>query len=122
MKAKIHPKYYHNCLVTCACGNSFTTGSTLPEIKVDICSACHPFFTGEMKFVDTQGRVEKFRQKIKATSGKKYISKKKRQQAKLDRSKNSPPPMTLKEMLTVKKSKPKASQPPSSQKSQKQKK
>ncbi|OGD63620.1 50S ribosomal protein L31, partial [Candidatus Beckwithbacteria bacterium RBG_13_42_9] len=45
MKAKIHPKYYTNCKVTCACGNTFTTGSVLPEIKVDICSACHPFFT-----------------------------------------------------------------------------
>lgn len=60
MKANTHPTYYPDAKVTCSCGNTFTTGSTLPEITVDICSACHPFFTGEMKFVDTQGRVEKF--------------------------------------------------------------
>lgn len=65
MKAQIHPKYYDDCKVTCACGNSFTVGSTLPEIHVDICSNCHPFFTGEMKYVDTLGRVEKFQQKQK---------------------------------------------------------
>ena len=63
MKKAIHPKYYDDCQVTCTCGNSFVTGSTLPQIKVEICSACHPFFTGEMKFVDTKGRIEKFREK-----------------------------------------------------------
>jgi large subunit ribosomal protein L31 len=63
MQQKIHPKWYPEAVVTCSCGNTFTTGSTKPEIKVDICSACHPFFTGEMKFVDVQGRVEKFRAK-----------------------------------------------------------
>lgn len=60
MKANLHPTYYHDAAVTCTCGNSFTTGSTRKEIKVEICSACHPFFTGEMKYIDTMGRVEKF--------------------------------------------------------------
>lgn len=64
MKAKIHPKWYNNAKVTCSCGNTFTTGSTQPTIEVDICSACHPFFTGEMKFVDRQGRVDKFKKKM----------------------------------------------------------
>lgn len=59
MKDKIHPEYVE-CKVTCACGNSFVTRTTRPKLAVDICSACHPFFTGKQKFVDTAGRVEKF--------------------------------------------------------------
>ena len=62
MKEGIHPKY-EQTTVTCACGNKFTTGSTRKNITVDICSACHPFFTGKMKFLDTTGRVEKFQRK-----------------------------------------------------------
>ncbi len=64
MKDDIHPKYFENCEVTCGCGNKFTTGSTRESIKVEICSACHPFFTGTQKFVDTAGRVEKFQKKF----------------------------------------------------------
>lgn len=64
MKAKIHPQWFNDAKVSCACGNTFTVGATKAEIKVDICSKCHPFFTGEMKFVDTLGRVEKFQKKI----------------------------------------------------------
>jgi len=62
MKPDIHPKYVE-CTVTCGCGNSFKTRSTKPVINVEICSACHPFFTGQQKFVDTAGRVEKFQRK-----------------------------------------------------------
>lgn len=62
MKSGIHPQYVE-ATVTCACGNSFTTMSTKPEVKTEICSACHPFFTGKQKLVDTEGRVEKFLQK-----------------------------------------------------------
>ena len=62
MKAGIHPKYV-TCRVHCACGNEFLTRSTKPEIKVEICNACHPFFTGEQKYVDTAGRVDKFRRR-----------------------------------------------------------
>lgn len=64
MKKDIHPKWYPNCKVTCACGNEFTVGATAPEIRVEICSMCHPFFTGQMKFVDTKGRVQKFQEKV----------------------------------------------------------
>lgn len=60
MKQGIHPQYYDDCKVTCACGNAFTTGATVPAIHVELCSNCHPFFTGEMKYVDTLGKVEKF--------------------------------------------------------------
>jgi len=63
MKKGIHPDWHHDSVVTCSCGNSFITGSTHKTLTVDICSACHPFFTGEMKFVDRQGRVDKFIQK-----------------------------------------------------------
>jgi len=64
VKPKIHPKYVKSA-VSCACGNTFETRSTLPKIKVDICSICHPFFTGKQRYVDTAGRVEKFKKKYK---------------------------------------------------------
>lgn len=63
MKAEIHPTYYTDAKVVCVCGNSFTTGSTMKEINIDICSECHPFYTGKQKLVDTEGRVEKFKKK-----------------------------------------------------------
>ncbi len=66
MKKEVHPKYYPNCKVSCVCGNTFTTGSTEPEIKVELCSACHPFYTGKQKLVDTARRVEKFAAKVSA--------------------------------------------------------
>ena len=62
MKKRIHPEYVE-CTVTCGCGNTFQTRSTRPEIKVEICSNCHPFYTGTQKLVDTAGRVEKFQKK-----------------------------------------------------------
>lgn len=100
MKSKIHPKYYDDAKVTCACGNMFTTGSTLPEINTEICSACHPFFTGEMRFVDTQGRVEKFQKRVSGAK-KGYQSKKKRKQTQKaqDKKAGDIAPVTLKEML-----------------------
>ncbi|MDD2807122.1 MAG: 50S ribosomal protein L31 [Patescibacteria group bacterium] len=63
MKDKIHPKYYPNAKVTCACGNNFTVGSTIEELQVEICSMCHPFYTGKQNLVDTSGRVEKFKER-----------------------------------------------------------
>lgn len=70
MKDKIHPEYL-TCTVSCACGNSFETRSTKSAIKLDICAACHPFFTGAQKFVDTAGRVDKFRRRYAKTAEKK---------------------------------------------------
>ena len=66
MKEDIHPKYIPT-KVTCGCGNALTTRSTLPELKVDICNACHPFYTGKLKYVDTAGRIEKFQKKFAAS-------------------------------------------------------
>jgi large subunit ribosomal protein L31 len=63
MKKDIHPSYHNDTKVSCACGNSFTTGSTLKEIKIEICGACHPFFTGKQKLVDTAQRIERFQAK-----------------------------------------------------------
>ena len=60
MKPGIHPEYYQTS-VTCACGNTWTTGATTPEIRVDVCNKCHPFFTGQQRIVDTLGRVERLR-------------------------------------------------------------
>ncbi|MFA5828266.1 MAG: 50S ribosomal protein L31 [Candidatus Shapirobacteria bacterium] len=74
MKQGIHPKYFADCQVSCACGNKFTTGSTLEKIEVDVCSKCHPFFTGQQKFVDVKGRIDKFNQKVQ--QGKAYAVKK----------------------------------------------
>ena len=64
MKNDIHPEYSTKVKVTCACGNSFTTGSTAKEIKIELCSKCHPFYTGKQKLVDTAGRVDKFKEKL----------------------------------------------------------
>jgi large subunit ribosomal protein L31 len=101
MKAKIHPKYYPDAKVICACGNTFTTGSTKEEIHMDICSACHPFFTGEMRFVDTMGRVERFQQAQQQTAGKTYVSKKKKQilKKKEEEAAEAARPKSLKEMF-----------------------
>ena len=71
MKEKIHPKWFPEARVHCACGNMFTTGSTLNEIGVEICSACHPLFTGQQKLIDTAGRVDKFNQRAAAAKKKK---------------------------------------------------
>jgi large subunit ribosomal protein L31 len=70
MKKDIHPKY-EETTVTCGCGNKFQTRSTRKDIAVEICSACHPFFTGKMKYVDTTGRVEKFQRKYQNWRDKK---------------------------------------------------
>ncbi|MCE7986181.1 MAG: 50S ribosomal protein L31 [Caldilinea sp. CFX5] len=64
MKADIHPTYYPTARVVCSCGNSWVTGSTVPEIRTDVCSACHPFYTGEQRIVDTAGQVERFMKRL----------------------------------------------------------
>lgn len=66
MKPKIHPKWYPGAKVTCACGNVWTVGSTVKEMKVDVCSKCHPFFTGEQRIVDTEGQVDRFMRRLSA--------------------------------------------------------
>lgn len=104
MKQNIHPKWYPQAKVSCACGNTFTAGSTLPKIQVEICAKCHPFFTGQERFVDTQGRVEKFQAKQKAAAAKKYIKKKEKKilKEKRAREEEKKRPKTLKEVLRAK--------------------
>jgi large subunit ribosomal protein L31 len=70
VKEKIHPNWYPEARVHCACGSTFTTGSTLKEIAVEICAACHPLFTGQQKLIDTAGRVDKFNQRAAAAAKK----------------------------------------------------
>lgn len=84
MKEKIHPTYFPEARVTCACGETWTVGSTKEEIRVDICSACHPFFTGEQRIVDTEGQVDRFYKRLEARQ--KYVSQKESREA----SKTSP--------------------------------
>ena len=99
MKAQIHPQWYPDAVVTCACGNTFTTGATYPSMKVDICAACHPFYTGQMKFVDTAGRVDAFRAKMEAAQGK-VLSKadKRKQKRELKLAKDMDAPQSLSEL------------------------
>lgn len=99
MKTQIHPQYQNDALISCACGNSFTAGSTQKEIKVDICSNCHPFYTGEQRFVDTQGRVEKFQARMKASEGFRGETRKKSSAG----ADVFVAPKSLKEMLSAKK-------------------
>ena len=75
MKTDVHPKYFSGAKVTCACGNTFTSGSTKESLSVEICSVCHPFFTGNEKILDTAGRVERFKQRRAAATGTKKAGK-----------------------------------------------
>lgn len=99
MKADIHPNWYSETKVTCACGASFITGSTLPEIRVEICSACHPFYTGAQKFVDTLGQVDRFVKKVEVSKVKQIEQKKilENKKAKLEERKKERP--SLKDLL-----------------------
>lgn len=99
MQAGIHPKWSHSAKVICACGATFETGSALDEIRVDICSACHPFYTGSMKFVDTQGRVDRF---MKMRAAAQNSTKKRKSDKKADEKQVT---LSLKDMLAVEKSK-----------------
>jgi large subunit ribosomal protein L31 len=66
MKKDIHPTFYYDAVVVCACGNTWTTGSTVKEIRTDVCSNCHPFYTGEQRIVDTEGQVDRFYKRLQA--------------------------------------------------------
>ncbi len=95
MKANIHPQYFPQAQVTCACGNTFTVGSTKQVIHVDLCFKCHPFYTGQQKFVDTVGKIERFQARQKAAAAKQAVVK----QKKVKRDEEDNRPKTLREML-----------------------
>lgn len=92
MKAQIHPQYFEDAQVICACGNKFTTGSTAEIIHVELCAKCHPFYTGEQRFVDSASRIQKFQKKQEVASL--HVTKKKEKEVKKDNA-----PKTLREML-----------------------
>jgi large subunit ribosomal protein L31 len=92
MKAQIHPQYF-DAQVVCACGNKFTVGSTKEVIHIELCSKCHPFYTGEQRFVDSASRIQKFQDKQK--KAQQYVVKK----SKKDEKKQDTGPKTLREML-----------------------
>ena len=74
MKKEIHPKY-GPATINCACGNTIETRSVMPQIRVDVCSSCHPFYTGQQRLVDTAGRVERFKKRFESTGGKTVVRK-----------------------------------------------
>jgi len=82
MKKEIHPTYYPKARVKCACGNTFTMGATKEFIEIEICSSCHPFYTGKKRIVDTLGRVERFQQRLAKKKGKKAKKVKNEKEAK----------------------------------------
>ena len=107
MQVQIHPKWYKEASVKCACGNTFTLGATVPAIQVEICSACHPFYTGQMKFIDTAGRVDAFKERQRKAT-KKVLSKSDRRKLKREKRiiEELQRPDTLSELrTTVKKAK-----------------
>lgn len=95
MKAQIHPQYFDQATITCACGNKITTGSTSESIRVELCSNCHPFYTGEQRFVDTASRIQKFqkKQEVAKVHQAKAVAKKE------EKKKKDDSPKTLREML-----------------------
>ena len=99
MKKNIHPNWNHQGKVNCSCGEEFITGLTTSELHVEICSKCHPFFTGEMKLVDVQGRIDKFRSRMAAAKTKPH----KKSKPKTD--KDSKEHKSLKELLQEEKQK-----------------
>jgi len=88
MKPKIHPKYYENATITCACGNVFKVGSTVEKIEIEICSACHPFYTGKKKLVDSAGQVDRFQKKMEMAK-KMQAEKEAKKKAKKNKAKKS---------------------------------
>ena len=98
MKKKIHPKYFKDAKITCACGNVIKVGSTVPDMQIEICSACHPFYTGKKKLVDSAGQVDRFKKRMQKASELK--------KAKTDRkAKNAARAKAKTKKITVKKKK-----------------
>jgi len=86
MKKEIHPQYYPEAKIICACGNIITVGSTVKEMKVEVCSACHPLYTGKKKLLDATGRVERFKKIAEKAAKKKELKKKKKSRVKKNKA------------------------------------
>ena len=96
MKQAIHPQYFDQAQVICVCGNKFTTGSTREVIHVELCSNCHPFYTGEQRFVDSASRIQKFEQRSETAKKYQVVKKEKKEAEKA----KAEAPKTLREMLS----------------------
>ena len=99
MKADLHPQWFTEAKVTCACGQTFTTGSTIAEIRVELCSNCHPFYTGTQKFVDTLGQVDRFVKKVEVSKVKQEERKKILEARQLKGAKQKSERPSLKDLL-----------------------
>ncbi len=97
MKSDLHPVWHHQAKISCACGNTFTTGSIKADIHVEICSKCHPFYTGEKRLVDTLGQVERFTVRRDQATKTPYVKKADKKRAQQETKQQTP--RTLKEML-----------------------
>lgn len=101
MKADIHPTYYSDAKITCACGNELTVGSTVKSIRVELCAKCHPFYTGKQKLIDTERRVEKFKEKASKMAKGTVVGKKakaeKRAKTKADKKAAKQPALLVEE-------------------------
>lgn len=96
MKQAIHPQYFNEAQVICVCGNKFVTGSTQEVIHVELCSNCHPFYTGEQKFVDSASRIQKFQTRTETAKKYQVVTREKKEQEK----KKAEAPKSLREMLS----------------------
>ena len=106
MKKDTHPEYHTDAKVTCACGNSFSVGSTMPEIKTEICSMCHPFYTGKQKLIDSAQRVEKFQTRLsKKEKGSLALRGKKGKKVKAEKRKKTARKIKAEKEVTPKKEK-----------------
>ena len=110
MKKDIHPKYYPEAKIICACGNIIITGSTKPEMKVEVCSACHPFYTGKKRLVDATGRLDRFKKRFEKTekikADKKKKTRKKSRTPKIPAEKPKPARIATRSVAGGKKTKP----------------
>jgi large subunit ribosomal protein L31 len=104
MKKDIHPQIFTEAVVTCACGNSFVTMSTKKELSVEICSACHPFFTGKKRYIDTEGQIDKFAKRLEKVQSAKDATKGKKTKGEKEADKQSKKPLTLKDLREMSKS------------------
>ena len=102
MQTNIHPKWYNDTKVTCACGNTFITSSTQKEITVDVCSNCHPFYTGKMTLIDTAGRVDAFKSKLKAKKARSSKTEKRKARREKKLKEQASRPTSLEELRTKK--------------------
>lgn len=101
MKRGIHPQVYSDAVITCACGNSFATMSTKKDLQVEICSACHPFYTGQKRYIDTEGQIDKFAKKVKAAKESGLATKSSREKKAAKKAAEKKGPITLKDLRST---------------------